>query len=600
VRSGPGRRAATVVGALAVALAAAGCVSLPTGGPVRSYSVTQGADAQSQQYVQVQPQPPRKGWSPAAIVQGFLAASATFGDQGQVARQYLTPQESASWTPTYTAIVYKEGPDVTGAPTVVPGTKNTTVTVRITGKEQAYLQGFGSYSVPSASAQDQAPPADQVFTLVKVGTQWRIAKRPGELLLTSDSFNHDYQQRNLYFFDPSYRYLVPDPVYVPLQASEEDLMNGLVNDLIRQPTDWLSNGAATRTRLPAGTRLAGVTLDGGLAAVNLTGTIVKAAPAVLAEVSSQLLWTLSSNAQNGTSGQAVQSVELELDGHPWTPPNAQGNPVQRPSSSAQQPPAGGGGKFYYVDSAGYLVSRDGVTGKPVRIEPAGADVRQLAVSADGRYVALVRGNELYTGLAGGALSPRGTGYLSLSWDASDDLWASTSMQIYLFRGSRALRQPLGQRVMVNVSSDDGLSLSGPFAALRVAPDGVRVAIVLELASSEVVTIGAISGQQGASPQLTLSRVQLAPPGGATTFTGLSWYGPDHVITLATPGPAVTEYLVSGGSTTSLPVDPGMESVSASWSSPLLAAVGGVRIAANASLSGSWTALGRGSVPVYPG
>jgi Lipoprotein LpqB beta-propeller domain len=134
----------------------------------------------------------------------------------------------------------------------------------------------------------------------------------------------------------------------------------------------------------------------------------------------------------------------------------------------------------------------------------------------------------------------------------------------------------------------------------VAPDGVRVAVVMELNTSVVVTIGAISGEQGASPLLTLSRAQLAPPVGATAFTGLSWYGPDHVIALATPGPVVSEYLVSGGSATSLPVDPGMESVSASWASPLIAAVPGVHIAANTSLTGSWTDLGSGSVPAYPG
>ena len=42
---------------------------------------------------------------------------------------------------------------------------------------------------------------------------------PPYLLLTSDSFQYDYQLRNLYFFDPTDSYLVPDPVYVPLQAT---------------------------------------------------------------------------------------------------------------------------------------------------------------------------------------------------------------------------------------------------------------------------------------------------------------------------------------------------------------------------------------------
>ena len=44
------------------------------------------------------------------------------------------------------------------------------------------------------------------------------------LLLTQTQFADDYDLRNLYFFDPTYHYLVPDPVYVPLQASTSSLM----------------------------------------------------------------------------------------------------------------------------------------------------------------------------------------------------------------------------------------------------------------------------------------------------------------------------------------------------------------------------------------
>ena len=54
---------------------------------------------------------------------------------------------------------------------------------------------------------------------MKTGGQWRISSAPSELLLTQDQFADDYELRNLYFFDPSNHYLVPDPVYVPLQAS---------------------------------------------------------------------------------------------------------------------------------------------------------------------------------------------------------------------------------------------------------------------------------------------------------------------------------------------------------------------------------------------
>ncbi len=103
-------------------------------------------------------------------------------------------------------------------------------------------------------------------------------------------------------------------------------------------------------------------------------------------------------------------------------------------------------------------------------------------------------------------------------------------------------------------------------------------------------------------QITLSQVQLKPLNGATEFTGLAWYGPDDVITLATPGPALTEYPVSGGSPSpvSIPVDPGMKLIAASIGSPLVAGLPQGSMATDASLTRPWTALGRGSLPAYPG
>ena len=64
IRSRPALAALAAL--LVAALAATGCVSVPTGGPVVSYPVTQGTAAQNQPYVQIQPQPPGAGWQPAA------------------------------------------------------------------------------------------------------------------------------------------------------------------------------------------------------------------------------------------------------------------------------------------------------------------------------------------------------------------------------------------------------------------------------------------------------------------------------------------------------------------------------------------------------
>ena len=226
--------------------------------------------------------------------------------------------------------MYKSGPNVKDPVFTAPkDSDKDTATVQVNGKVQAYLTGNGSYSVSSTSAPDQALTPPTSFGLVRMNGEWRIADAPAVLLLTNDSFQYDYQLTKLYFFDPSGKILVPDPIYVPLQAGgPTGLITGLVNDLISPPKDWLSGG--TRTAFPAGTTISGVTIDGVNAIIDLGGTIAKTSKASLTEVmqqvSSQLLWTLLGATQ---SGQAVQSVEVELNGKPWIPPKAQGNPVQQ-------------------------------------------------------------------------------------------------------------------------------------------------------------------------------------------------------------------------------------------------------------------------------
>jgi lipoprotein LpqB-like beta-propeller protein len=594
---------AALAALLVAALAATGCVSMPSGGPVLSYPVTQGAAAQNQPYVQIQPQPPRAGWSPTDIVRGFLTASANFGNYPQVARAYLTPDERNSWDPAWSAIVYQSGPNVT--PPAYPSTaKNATkATVRITGRVLANLLGNGYYSVPSASAPGGSPEPQPAFQLAKVGSQWRISSAPPELLLTSNSFENDYQLRNLYFFDPLLKYLVPDPVYVPVLAG--DLMDRLVNELISPPGDWLSNGA-TKTAFPLKTKVSDVTLNGVTAVVNLTGAAIgKASPTVMMQVSAQLVSTLLGAAPSGSSGGAVRSVEVVVNGKPWSPPSTPGNPVQ--TTREWKPATGTRTEFYSVDSKGYLTSRPAAGGKPVTIARIGTGYSQIAVSADGLYLAALRGSTLYTGLlAKGSPTKRGSGFGSISWDANDNLWASQGQQIVMFRGTANPRQPLAQMVPVAIA---GAPVSGPFSELQVAPDGVRVAVV---SSGSQLIFGAISRQQGQtvitfSPVLDTPLTQVQPVPANASFLALTWYGPDDVIALADLGPSVTEYPVSGATPTPIQAEPGMQTITASYGQPLIAGLPNGRMAADACLTCSWMPVSNdddtpadGSSPTYPG
>jgi Lipoprotein LpqB beta-propeller domain/Sporulation and spore germination len=602
-RGGRLRGLAPVVFVVALVALLAGCISEPSGGPVISYSMTQGPGGQSQPLPQIIAQPPTAGWTPEQIVTGFLAASASFAGGQRIAREYLTTKENRAWTPNWSAVVYSSGPNV-GLAAVTGTGSGQVATVTVGGSVQAFLSGTGGYVAPSAAATGGAPGGPPTFRLEKVGGQWRISKAPPYLVLTSYSFQYDYQLRNLYFFDPTTSDLVPDPVYVPLQATTASLMDGLVYDLIHPPGDWLSRGA-TSTSFPAKTTTIGdVTLNGGTAAVNLGGAITKvASDKLLQQVSAQLLWTLIGP---GGSGPAVQSVELSVNGKPWSPVNSDPNPVQQLPQSKYTPASGSNSLFYYVDSSGDLLSRTSSTAKPVKVAHIGTGYTQIAVSPDEQYVAALKKNgSLFTGRTVGPLVQRaGDGYTSLSWDPADDLWATSGDQIVMLSAAASPSQQAGKPVAISVVNSDRTTQNvGPFTGLRVAPDGVRVAIIV---GGNDLDFGAFVPLDNTRPgqaavEIVLSQFYVSVP--SATFTSVTWYGPDNVIALRNPGlePELTEYPVDGGSSTSIPAQPHTSGITASFGSPLIASLSGGAMAANASLSNSWMTLtGTGISAVYPG
>jgi len=600
-RGGRLRGVAPVVFVVALLALLAGCISEPSGGPVISYSMTQGPGGQSQPLPQIIAQPPASGWTPKQIVTGFLAASASFAGGQRIAREYLTTKENHAWTPNWSAVVYSSGPNVHQAAFTGTGSGRV-ATVTVDGAVQAFLSGTGGYVAPSASATGGAPGGPPTFRLQKVGGEWRISKAPPYLVLTSYSFQYDYQLRNLYFFDPTGSNLVPDPVYVPLQATTASLMDGLVYDLIHPPGDWLSRGA-TSTSFPAKTTTIGdVTLTGGTAAVNLGGAITKSAndKELMQQVSAQLLYTLIGS---GGSGPAVQSVQLSVNGKPWSLPSWDQNPVQQKNQSKYTPANGASSQFYYVDGAGDLLSRVGSVSNPVKVAHIGTGFTQIAVSPDTQYVAALKNGSLFTGRVGRQLVRRaGDGYTSLSWDPADNLWATTGDQIVMLSGAASPSQQAGKPIAVSVVNSDGATQNvGPFTALRVAPDGVRVAIIV---GGNDLDFGAFVPLNNARPgqaaiQIVLSQFYVSVP--PATFTSVTWYGPDNVIALREPGPELTEYPVDGGSSTSIPAQPHMRSITASLGNPLIVGLPRGAMVADNSLSGSWmTVQGTGISAVYPG
>ena len=602
------------------ALALTGCVSIPNAGPVLSYPVTEQTGGQNGQNLQFSAQLPGTGWSPQQIVSGFLIATAA--NQVQVAREYLAPAESRRWSPaSATTYVYRTRPNVlspvpqpTGpAPGAASAKKGPPppVTVEVNGAIQAILSTKdGTYAVPSASGPNSSTP--QYFALVQTDGEWRISSAPSVLLLTQTQFADDYDLRNLYFFDPTYHYLVPDPVYVPLQASASTLTTRLVDYLKTPPGDWLAEGA-TETAFPPAAKVT-ASLAGNLATVNVTGTISKAQRAQMA---SQLLWTLVGS---GQAGSQVSSVQLNVNGKAFAPSGSSGNPVENQSEASYGPATGAsataaGQLVYYLDSAGDVYSNRvglaGVAGQQTLVTKIGPGYTQIAVSQDGKYLAALRSNgDLYIGPIHGPLKPQqGTGYTTLSWDPTDNLWSSTGAndQIFVFRAGAGLGSRQARPIEAAVTPSADIPAGAQFSALQVAPDGVRVAMVI---NSDELTFGAIVWGPGTGSGLGSVRIQLSffnVSDLTSGFAGVTWYGADNVITLGGPPSTLTEYPVNGGTPTSQMLDQTVESITASPGQALIAGVAKGEMIEASNLTGAWATIAtsagtpvKGISPTYPG
>jgi hypothetical protein len=576
-------------------LLAAGCVTVPTSGHVQAVNVTQGNAGGGQYYLQPIPVGPARNWTPEQIVSGFLAANASFANDHAVARKYLMPGASRTWHPGLAVTVFSQ---ISSTPNPLHDaakgshqTKTTTV-VQVSGTVLGDLSNRGQYSISSRSQGT----TEEKFVLVQVNDQWRISSLPDQVLLSQSDFVHVYQPRNIYFFDPAQQVLVPDPVYVPEEATPADLVKQLMRVVMAKPSGWLRN--AVQTAFPAGTKLLNVSLDGGTAVVNLGGSAAGASEDALHQMSAQLLWTLAGSSSDEP---AIQSVELEINGTPWNA--GQDSPVQQVSSySSYVPSAPAHASFYYTDSHGAVRSLSGSAqanapqGAPAAGQAGTGDIplTKIAISPDGRYVAgLGQGGSLYTG----TLTRKSTltlrvnaNFGSLSWDIHDDLWAVRNGQVWMVPGHG------GSAVQVS----DTLPAGEQVTALKVAPDGVRCALLVSGPSGTQLLLAAIAGS---GPQASLGE---AVPISADNldFTSLTWYDTDDVIALRDPSghPVLDEVAINGGNVTAFPATPGITSITADGSAnPLVAGLSNGQLTTLATPNGLWSGVvGAGRAPAYPG
>lgn len=678
------RRLGWAFAAMALVVSLAGCVSMQDSGPPGTLQATPSGTTQDAANIGFIPVQPKPGLTPTQLVSAFLTVSASYSTYPVIVKSYLTPEEAKDWNPQWSATVFSSFPEVTPLPTVKgKGQSAAKAVVNVSGQVQATFSGSGQYlsvsqnSTQSSCAKDQPNSTCVQFVLTQSDGQWRIAKLPSYLLLDGNDFSRVYEpQQDAYFFDPEFRRLVPDTVFVPLGTSPSQLLSTLVGTLIppsggttaggsaSASQTWLATGA-TVTSIPEGTKLLNVAINGQTATVDLGGAIAEGGEQrVIPLVMAQLTQTLIGSPSGPPGSLPITAVDLYINNTQWTT-----TPQTNAQYSKYAPYPTSPGVFTYVDN-GVALSLCGASlpniasaGKPVfgangvpelatcggastspSASPAPSTgqrttgktaVKGTATANPMSMVAASPGDRYLAGVSTGrntvriwSLSahsaapavkwiPSGQTINSVSWDRQNDLWIVTSDTSAQTNSIYMLSAETGKVTLATFGGQ------GNVLSLSVAPDGVRVALIVqtsastsqvELAAIERSTCGSGTGcKWPGSVDVTLAQ---GPPLGSTSVTNatsLTWYDKDDLYVLDKDGSSsdlwdvpVTGRQPTGPDPVQVPSGSDQiassvyaESITADSSeNVLVAGMSNGELLFSALINELWQPLGPGSVPAY--
>ncbi|GHE23947.1 lipoprotein LpqB [Streptomyces capillispiralis] len=584
----------------------AGCASMPDDGDLRGVESTPRQDTQ----VRVFAMPPSEDATPTQIVQGFLEALTSDDPDYKTARQYLTREAAKTWRPELSTTVLSDGPgaqadrpdrqDIGSLSYTLTGTKVATVDA-----QQSYAPASGSYTKLVHLTKDTE------------NGQWRIDAVPQGVVMGKSDFQRNYRAVNKYYFASNdggtaggtTPVAVADPVYV---RSHVDPTTQMVRSLVGGPTSWLD--PVVRSGFPTGTALrkdAGPLTpdDRGRLTVPLNDRAAGVGTGRCEEMAAQLLFTLRG------VGPAVEEVELRAGGGPLCLLTQQG--AEMVATTGAPPPD----NLYFVDDEHRVVriaagssdtEPDPVPGalgegeKALRSVAVARDEQTAAgVGLDGRslFVApLEPGGSLGEPVLHSAGKTEEDRLTTPSWDARGGLWVAdrdpAAPRLYLLEDGA--EEPLEVRTP---------GLDGRVRAVRVAADGVRIALVVEKGDRHSLLIGRIErsrpdGGTDERPAVTVRDLRSATPE-LEQVTAMSWAGDSRLVVVGREQGGVEQmkYVEVDGSTPDVPPPAaltGVKAVTASEdeSAPLVAySVDGiVRLPSGAQ----WQKVTKGTAPVYPG
>nr|WP_307813509.1 LpqB family beta-propeller domain-containing protein [Streptomyces sp. N35] len=597
----------------------AGCASMPSNGEPEPVDASP-----NEPRVRVFAAPPKDNAKPGEILDGFLETLTGDDPDYSIARKYLTAEAAKSWNPESLTTVLEDGPKASSLSPVQELETAESYGYELDGNAVATIDADQAY-------QPEAKRYSESIQLVKeggkaggkTGGQWRISKPPVGVVLGETDFQRLYKPVNKYYYasdmargddeQPQPAPLVADPVYV--RGDQEPPLAEVVKALLAGPTSWLD--PVVSSRFPSDTTLRKGTKeltpdDQKRLRVPLSSKADNIKPDLCKKMAAQIYFTLN----DLTKPSGIEQVELlRSDGESSLCLLDEGGAKALAPNPAGQP------EFqYFIDKKHQLVRMP--KSSPVTDTVHGAigsgeqELRSAAVSRDEDWAAGVSrdGSSLFVGtmLEGASLdkakvtskaSKEDERLTPPSWDGRGDLWVADQDP----KNPRLLWLDKGRGEPVEVTFDRQLGADGEgrIKAVRVAADGVRIALLVEQDGKTGLRIGRVLRTTSGGKQ-ELSVTELRPAAPKMEVTAMSWAGGSRLLVVGKEAGGVQQmrFVQSDGSLPDEPALPGLNGVTAVAASEneqlALVAHSEDGIVRRAEGEDWKLVVKEGAAPVYPG
>lgn len=290
------------------------CATLPVAGPVMPGTSVSGAGTAPD--FSFRPSPPQADANAQQIVEGFLRAATGPTDNWSVARQYLLP--GTTWNPNAGVVVDNQSErsyQLSGG-----GEDEDDAKITLTVRPHAGVDADGSYTVSSAGEM----PLNFELARNEAG-QWRISSAPPGIVLSDLDFPNVFRRYEVMFFDPSWQFLVPDSRWFVSSSAPTRIAMVLAGS---GAADWLNRGVVSA--IPQDVTLAApaVTVNAGVATVELSEQALALSSEMLARVRTQFEASLL--------GARISTVILSVGGVPLQAQQASVLSTKVPNSALVQ------------------------------------------------------------------------------------------------------------------------------------------------------------------------------------------------------------------------------------------------------------------------